>query len=236
MKKTLLLIGSSGGLGTELSKLIMEKDYNIALHYFTNKPNIEETDNLKLFKANITEEMEVQNLISSVNESFGKIDIVINNAGVSISEISWKSNLSNWDKSVAINLTGPFLVSKHVVPLMRRAEWGRIIFISSVVAQTGFFGTTAYAASKAGLLGLTKSLAKELAPKGITVNTIALGYFNKGMINDVPELMKDVIIDSIPKKRLGDATEIMETINYILSENSDYLTGQTINLNGGLHM
>ena len=140
------------------------------------------------------------------------------------------------EKTLAINLTGPFLVSKHVAPIMRANKWGRIIFISSIVAQTGFAGTSAYAASKAGLLGLNKSLAKELAPSGITVNAIALGYFNVGMITDVPEEMKQNIINSIPKKALGDPIQLFETIQYIVSENSGYLTGQTINLNGGLYM
>ncbi len=234
--KTILIIGSSGGLGTALTDYFKTLNYQLVLHYFNHKPSLEEDENTMLISANITEEDEVQNMMGKIESRFGKLDIVINNAGVSISEISWKTDLSNWDKTIAVNLTGPFLVSKHALPLMRKNDWGRIIFISSIVAQTGFVGTSAYSASKSGLLGLTKSLAKEVASKGITVNAIALGYFNVGMINDVPDEMQKHIIESIPKKELGKPLQLFETIQYVLSNNSDYLTGQTINLNGGLYM
>ncbi len=236
MKKTVLIIGSSGGLGSSIADKFDTNTYNIALHYFTNKPAIEEGESIKLYQADITNEGEVELLVERVVSDYNTIDIVVNNAGVSISEISWKANLSNWDKTIAVNLTGPFLVTKHVLPHMRKSDWGRIIFVSSIVAQTGFAGTSAYAASKAGLLGLTKSLAKEVASKNITVNTIALGYFNAGMIKDVPEQMKSEIIESIPKNKLGDPLQLLETIRFIIAENSSYLTGQTINLNGGLYM
>ncbi|MFD1552017.1 hypothetical protein DNU06_01045 [Putridiphycobacter roseus] len=236
MKKNVLIIGSSGGIGSELAKYFLETDYQIIFHYFSHKPKVQLREGDRLVSANVTIESEVESMIAEIKAAYGKIDIVINNAGVSISEISWKTNLSNWEKTLAINLTGPFLVSKHVAPIMRANKWGRIIFISSIVAQSGFIGTAAYGASKAGLLGLNKSLAKELAASGITVNAIALGYFNVGMIADVPAEMKQNIIDSIPKKSLGDTIQLFETIKYIISENSDYLTGQTINLNGGLYM
>lgn len=234
--KTVLIIGSSGGLGKALSAYFQSKNYQLVLHYFKHQPAVKEDDNTMLLSANITIEAEVEAMMATIKNRFGQLDVVINNAGVSISEISWKASLSNWDKTIAVNLTGPFLVSKHAIPLMKHNAWGRIVFVSSVVAQTGFVGTSAYAASKAGLLGLTKSLAKEVATKGITVNAIALGYFNVGMIDDVPPAMQNDIIDSIPKKALGDPAQLFETIQYILSENSDYLTGQTINLNGGLYM
>lgn len=234
--KTILIIGSSGGLGTALTDYFKTKNYQLVLHYFNHKPLVDVDENTMLISANITDEAEVNDMMVKIKERFGKLDVVINNAGVSISEISWKANLSNWDKTIAVNLTGPFLVSKHALPLMRDNNWGRIIFISSIVAQTGFVGTSAYAASKAGLLGLTKSLAKEVASKGVTVNAVALGYFNVGMINDVPEEMQKNIIASIPKKELGNPLQLFETIQFILSDNSDYLTGQTINLNGGLYM
>lgn len=234
--KTILIIGSSGGIGTELIPLFKQENYQLVLHYFNNKPDVAEDENTLVLPANITIENEVVQLMDSIKLRFGKLDAIINNAGVSISEISWKTNLSNWDKTIAVNLTGPFLVAKHALPLMRSNGWGRVIFISSIVAQTGFAGTAAYAASKAGLLGLTKSLAKEVASKGVTVNAIALGYFNVGMIEDVPSELKAEIISSIPKKALGEAKQLFETIQFILSENSSYLTGQTLNLNGGLYM
>ncbi|MFK8045797.1 MAG: SDR family oxidoreductase [Crocinitomicaceae bacterium] len=234
--KTILIVGSSGGIGTALTEFFLKQKCQLILHYFKNKPNVHENSNIMLVKANITQESEVVSLMDSIQERYGKLDAVINNAGISISEISWKTNISSWDKTIAVNLTGPFLISKHALPMMRANSWGRIIFISSIVAQTGFVGTSAYSASKSGLLGLTKSLAKEVASKGITVNSIALGYFNVGMIEDVPADIQEAIVESIPKKQLGNPTQLFETIQFILSENSDYLTGQTINLNGGLYM
>ena len=238
--KTILLIGSSGGLGTILANHFVEKGHNVALHYYRNSPSDFETDSafksqIKSYQANITSEEEVISLIADVHRDFGQIDIVINNAGISISEISWKLKLENWDETIGVNLTGPFLVSKHVLPIMRDQNFGRIIYISSIVAQTGFVGTAAYAASKAGLIGLTKSLSKEIAGKGITVNAIALGYFNAGMINDVPDDLQEELKKLIPKGELGDPKELAALMDYIISDKSSYLTGQTLNLNGGLY-
>lgn len=232
--KTVLIIGSSGGLGTELTRFFGKKKFNLALHYFTNSPK-KVPDNAKLFQADIRKENEVENMIKEVVASFGSIDVIINNAGISKSEISWKANKENWDDTIAINLTGPFLVTKHALPFMRDNKFGRIIFMSSIVAQTGFAGASAYGASKAGLIGLTKSLSKELANKNITVNAIALGYFNAGMINDVPDELQQELISNIPVSSLGKPEQLAEMMNYIISDKAAYLTGQTLNLNGGLY-
>ena len=152
MNKTILIIGSSGGLGTELVNFFEEKGYNLALHYLNN-PHITKGENIKTYQADITIEAQVEALISKVVADFGTIDIVLHNAGVSKNGMSWKTAEADWSETLAVNLTGPFLVSKHAIPHMRSANFGRILFMSSVVAQTGFIGTAAYAASKAGLLG-----------------------------------------------------------------------------------
>lgn len=232
--KTILIIGSSGGLGTELTSFFAKEDVNLALHYYTNKPN-NIPASAELFQADIRKEHEVENMIKEVVAQFGSIDVVINNAGISKSEISWKANKESWDDTIAINLTGPFLVTKHALPFMRDNKFGRIIFMSSIVAQTGFAGASAYGASKAGLIGLTKSLSKELANKNITVNAIALGYFNAGMINDVPDEMQQDLIQKIPVSSLGKPEQLAEMMKYIISDKAAYLTGQTLNLNGGLY-
>jgi len=234
-KKTILIIGSSGGLGSSILKSFDEAKYNLALHYYSNPFPIQ-SKSYKSYKADITEESEVERLIQDVVSDFGSIDIVINTAGVTISEMSWKTKLSNWDKTIAINLTGPFLVTKHALPHMRKNGFGRIIFMSSIVAQTGFVGASAYAASKAGLFGLAKTISKEVANKGVTANSIALGYFNAGMIEDVPQEMQNQLKEAIPVSALGKPEELAELIKYIISEKSSYLTGQTINLNGGLYV
>jgi NAD(P)-dependent dehydrogenase (short-subunit alcohol dehydrogenase family) len=234
-KKTILIIGSSGGLGSAILSCFDNEKYNLALHYYSNSHFIQ-SKNYKSYQADITQEDEVEQLIKNVISDFGTIDIVLNNAGVTISQISWKTQLSNWEKTIAINLTGPFLVTKHVLPYMRKNNWGRIIYMSSIVAQTGFVGASAYAASKAGLLGLVKTISKEVANKGITINAIALGYFNAGMIEDVPQDMQAQLKEAIPVSALGKPEELAELIKYIVSEKSTYLTGQTINLNGGLYV
>jgi len=233
-RKTFLIIGSSGGLGSALIEYFEQKNYRLALHYYTNPP-VFKNDSTRAYQADITNEKEVIQLIHQIKSDFGTIDCVLHNAGVSKNGISWKTEQADWDETLAVNLTGPFLVSKQCIPIMRAAGFGRILFMSSVVAQTGFIGTAAYAASKAGLLGLTKTLAKELANKNITVNAIALGYFNVGMIDDVSEELQTQLKESIPIGDLGDPLQLAGLIEYLFSEQAAYLTGQTLNLNGGLY-
>ena len=161
--------------------------------------------------------------------------MLINNAGLSHSSMSWKTSADSWRSTMALNLDAPFYLAKFSIPFMREAKSGSIINISSIVAQTGFIGTASYAASKAGLIGLTKTLSKEVAASGINVNALALGYFNTGMINDVPEEMKETITENIPMKKLGDPATVCKTIEYLISKEAKYVTGQTINLNGGMY-
>jgi 3-oxoacyl-[acyl-carrier protein] reductase len=232
--RTILIMGSSGGLGTVLTEFFGKQDVNLALHYFENEPTLIPS-NAQIFQGDIRKEADIKALIASVVAAFGTVDIVLNNAGISKSEISWKAEQTNWEDTLAINLTGPFLVAKHALKHMRENKFGRIIFMSSIVAQTGFIGASAYGASKAGLIGLTKSIAKEVANKGITVNSIALGYFNAGMINDVPIEMQQKLINDIPVRDLGNPEQLAELMNYLISEKASYLTGQTLNLNGGLY-
>jgi len=234
-KKVILITGASGGLGSSMADYFAKKDYALVLHHNENFPALEESSNVMHYKADLTNEVEVDKMIKSIIDRFKHLDIVINNAGISDSSISWKTSLESWEKTMATNLTAPFLVCKHAIPFMRDQEWGRIINISSVVGQTGFAGTSAYTASKAGLIGLTKTLSKELSTSGVTANNLALGYFNKGMIRDVPDEMRESIKAEIPLKRLGDPQVICHTIDYLINSSADYITGQTINVNGGLY-
>lgn len=235
MKKTILIIGSSGGLGQAMAKYFSERDFKLALHYNQHETK-GDFKNAKKYQADITKENEVKNLIEKVIADFGRIDAVINNAGISKSEITWKTETENWNNTLAVNLSGPFYIAKHVLPHMRQNNFGRLIFISSIVAQTGFVGTSAYAASKAGIIGLTKSIAKEVANKGITVNAIAPGYFNAGMIDDVSHELQENLKQQIPTGDLGSPTEIAALVEHLISDNASYITGQTLNINGGLFM
>ncbi|MEX2483282.1 MAG: SDR family NAD(P)-dependent oxidoreductase [Brumimicrobium sp.] len=233
-KKIILITGASGGLGEAMANYFFSLGHHLILHHNENPLSLNENDKVKHVKADLTDESELQAMFEEIKASFNQIDVVINNAGVSKSSISWKTNKSTWDETIALNLTAPFRVIQHATPLMRENNWGRIINITSVVAQTGVIGTSAYAASKAGIIGLTKTLSKELIPFNITTNALALGYFDKGMIRDIPAELKEQIIDTIPAKELGKPQVICKTIEFLMQNEAHYVNGQTINLNGGL--
>lgn len=241
--KNALLIGASGGLGKYISSGLAAKGINLALHCNDNPEKlnslISENENsgvkCRIYKANISSESEVISLVNEVKNEFGTIDLLINNAGVSINAMSWKLKIEDWSKVLDVNLTGPFLCTKHVLPLMKESKYGRIIYMSSVVPQIGVAGTAAYAASKAGLFGLCKTISKEVIKNNITANVISLGYFDAGMLYQIPEEIRNQIKDTIPIREFGNPLEIVECISYLCAENSKYITGQTINLNGGLY-
>ena len=234
-QKVILITGASGGLGSAMSEFLYNQGHKLVLHSNKGKIKLPESKNLFHVKANLRDEKEVIQMFKKIEGVVGGVDILINNAGISKSGISWKTPLDEWQETIDVNLTAVFLTTKLSIPNMRKNKWGRIINISSIVGQTGFVGTVAYAASKAGLLGITKTLSKELASANITVNSLALGYFNQGMIRDVPEELKNEIIADIPMKKLGDPETICKTIDLLISDEGEYITGQTINLNGGLN-
>jgi 3-oxoacyl-[acyl-carrier protein] reductase len=241
--KNILLIGASGGLGKHLTLGLAGAGYNLALHYNDNPDKVQETSSsipnkevkIMHYKADITDENSVKQMVEKVKNDFGSIDILINNAGVSINAMSWKLPLEDWNRVIAVNLTGPFLCTKYVLPVMRENNLGRIIYISSVVSQIGVAGTAAYSATKAGLGGLCKTVSKETLKNNITANIVSLGYFEAGLLYQIPEEIRNQIRESIPLKKFGDPSEIVECVLFICSDKSSYLTGQTINLNGGLY-
>ncbi len=242
MAKNVLLIGSSGGLGKHFTLGLADAGYNLALHYNDNENELKplfpllDKHNIKYkaYKAEITSEENVKKMSEEVVQDFGSIDILINNAGLSIDGVTWKLDLISWNKVLGVNLTGPFLCIKHVLPHMRKNNWGRIINMSSVVSQIGVPGTAAYSVSKSGLAGLTKTVSKEVSKNNITINIISLGYFKAGMLYQIPEELREQIKQTIPKKEFGEPDEILNCILFLCSENASYITGQTININGGL--
>lgn len=233
MEKVILITGASGGMGKALTNWFRSKDYRLVLHYHQHPIEIADSS-CDTIQADLSQPHEVERLCQDLLEKYGKIDVLINNAGISKSGMSWKYALTDWEHTMAINLTAPFLLSKFLLPTMKANHFGRIINLSSVVAQTGVIGTSAYAASKAGLLGLTKTLAKEVAGTGVTVNALALGYFGVGMIKDVPEQIQEQIIAQVPMQQLGNPDTVCKTIEYLISDETGFVTGQTLNLNGGL--
>ncbi len=242
-KKVVLLTGSTGGLGKKIAKGLALKGYHLALHYHTDESQaislinkLEDSQNHKIFVADLTEESQIKKMITAIVAEFGGIDIVINNAGKSFSGMSWKQTAEDWNTIMKVNVTAVFLINKYVIPHLRKQKNSRIINISSIVANRPLLGTSAYAASKAALEGFTRAQAIELSRFGITANCIAPGYFNTGMINGLDSETRENLIREIPSGRLGNPEELVECIVYLCSELSAYMTGQVIALNGGLYL
>lgn len=232
-RKVIVITGATGGLGSEMVKHFEQQNVRLALHTFQQEP-FDVACEHAWFKADLRDPKQIDTLIAAILANFGRIDVLINNAGISKNGMSWKLSDADFNEVMAVNLTAPFKLIKGFLPKMREQKSGRIISVSSVVAQTGVVGTAAYAASKAGLIGLTKTVSKETATSGITVNCLALGYFNVGMIDEVAPEMQAQIIQAIPQQQLGSVATILATIDWLISKEADYITGQTISLNGGL--
>lgn len=232
-RKVVVITGATGGLGRKMVEYFAQFEHiSLVLHTFQAEPY--DVPNFhSWFKADLSDPAQVNTFISTVLINFKKVDVLINNAGITKNGMSWKLSLADFQQVMAVNVQAPFQLIQGFLPAMREQKFGRIITISSVVAQTGVPGTCAYATSKAAVLGLTKTVAKEVAQSGITVNAIALGYFNTGMIETVPQEQQEQIIQTIPMKQLGDPDSIVKTIAWLME--NDYVTGQTIGLNGGMY-
>lgn len=236
-----LITGSNGGIGQFVSRYLLEKGFrNLVFHYRSANDDIsalvKEFDldpSLHIFEADLTDEASVQRMAESIKTRFGHVSSVVNIAGSSTNALSWKMSKDDFVKVVQNNLLTSFLCTKVFIPDMRENKFGRIINFSSIVGFTGMPGASHYAAAKAGLIGLTKSLALELAPKGITVNALALGYFNAGLIDDVSPELQGEIKKKIPMGRFGEEKDIGAAVVYLLSAESQFYTGQVMHLNGG---
>ncbi len=225
----IIMTGASGGLGNYLIQYL-SKDNEIIGTYNKHKPAFSD-QTVKVYQLDVRNTSSVDNFISQIADELNQI-ILINLAGISIDGMGHKMKDSTWDQVLETNLKGVFLVSRALLPFMREQEWGRIINVSSIVGQIGIPGTSAYSASKSGLVGLTRTLAVENASKNITVNALALGYFNVGMINVVRPEIQEQIKKMIPMKRFGHPKNVGLAIRFLIE--SDYITGTVININGGL--
>lgn len=244
MTKTCLITGVSGGLGSVIARKFADGGYRLGLHYYTNPNDAEnlfnelggESNGHQLVKADLRIENEVSSMCECLKAGIGPVGILVNNAGKPFSGMSWKQDLSDWQDIISVNTTGAWLVSKYIIPQMRSIGHGRIIYISSVVAHRPLPGTSAYATAKAALEGLTRAQAAELARFHITVNCIAPGYFDAGMIDAVEEPVRSEIIQATPAKRLGNPSELAAAVLYLSGEDAAFTTGQVIHVNGGLYI
>lgn len=236
MSRTILLNGATGGLGNILAKHLAAAGHRLLLTGRSeNSADLPSGAGIRFISADVRNEDEIQAVCADAIAEFGRVDVLINAAGVTASSMSWKLNTKDWDETLAVNLRAPFLFMREVLPGMRASGFGRIINLSSIVAFRGVPGTAAYAASKSGLEGLTKAVACENAGKGITINNLALGYFDAGMLYAIPEEIREEIRKQIPSAEFGNPNTITSIIDWLISDQSAYCNGQTLHLNGGMY-
>jgi NAD(P)-dependent dehydrogenase (short-subunit alcohol dehydrogenase family) len=224
-----IITGASRGIGLYLLKKFHNDNCEVIGFYNTTFPPNKLKNNY--FQLDVTSTNKISNVIEKLKKGLNDI-VLINCAGINYNSFAHKAVPNLWSNVIKINLIGSFNVINGFLPIMREQKYGRIINISSVVGQIGIPGTSAYAASKSGLWGMTRSISIENAKNGVTINNINLGYFDIGMIQEVPDKYQSEIKNKIPLGQFGHPKEIYSTIKYIV--NSDYLTGTSINLNGGL--
>lgn len=242
--KNALVTGASRGIGRAIAVELAKNGANIAISYVNNKDKAEEVVNeIKRYgvkaiavKADVSKEEEVLNMVKIVKESIGSIDILVNNAGINRDNLLMRMSTEDWDKVIDTNLKGTYLCSKALIRDMIKKKSGKIINIASVAGVAGNFGQTNYSASKAGVIGFTKSLAKEVASRGINVNAIAPGLIETDMTLALKEDIRDSLVKNIPMGRLGTVQDIANIVIFLASEKSNYITGQVINVDGGMIM
>ena len=226
----IIITGASRGIGKFLFERFCKEGEIV---YGTYNSTFPDTEKIEYFtKVDISCIPSIKKWVNKIKDKITRV-ILINCAGTNYSSFAHKSDIKKWIEVINVNLIGTFNVIHAFLPYMREENYGRIINLSSVVAQIGVPGTSAYAASKAGLCGLTKSIAVENAKKGITINTLNLGYFNIGMINDVPKDFQKAIKEKIPSGNFGDPENIFKAVKFLIE--ADYVNGTSIDINGGLY-
>lgn len=244
MNRVVLITGATRGIGKEIALTFAQNGYDIAINYR------KENDDLKNTKKEIEENsvkcLAVQGDVSNFEDcerfvkeiiaEYGKIDVLVNNAGITKDTLLMRMKKEDFESVIDVNLVGTFNVTKNVISYMMKARSGRIINISSVVGVAGNAGQTNYSASKAGIIGFTKSLAKEVASRGILVNAVAPGFIETQMTDVLKEDIKEEIAKSIPLRRMGSSQDVANVVKFLANEESSYITGQVINVDGGMLM
>ena len=243
-RKIALVTGASRGIGRAIALKLAELGTNVYVNYFHNSDAASET--LKIIKDNggngalcpfdVSDYETSSTAIKTIIEQSGRLDILVNNAGISINGFIMRIPEEDWDSTVAVNLKGAFNCCKAASTYMIKQRWGRIVNISSVIAVGGNAGQVSYAAAKAGILGLTKSLAKELGPRNITVNAVAPGFVDTDMTVAFSGNDRKKIIKLIPLGRCGTPEDVAGVVAFLVSKEAEYITGEVINISGGLYM
>lgn len=242
--KCAIVTGASRGIGRAIAKKLASLGANIVLNY---RSNDEEALKVKeellsygvdvfLYKCDISDFNAVEEMIKASKEKFGKVDIMINNAGITKDTLLLRMKEEDFDKVIEVNLKGVFNCLKAITPVMIRQKFGKIVNLSSVVGLVGNAGQVNYAASKAGVIGMTKSLAKEVGSRGITVNAVAPGFIDTDMTEVLGDKFKEEAKKSIPLKRLGKPEDVAGAVAYLVGNEASYITGQVLNVDGGMVM
>lgn len=242
--RTALVTGGSRGIGRAISKALAEEGADVAINFVANEAAaLEVAEEVRglgrkafLARADVSDFPDIYRMAQEVIQEFGHLDILVNNAGVTSDHTFVNMDHASWRQVLAINLDGVFNCTKVFVDQMVEQEYGRVVNITSVIGQIGNFGQANYAASKAGVAAFTKSLAKELATKGITVNSVAPGFIDTEMVQQVPERVRERLLSQIPLRRFGRAEEVARMVVYLCSSDGDYVTGAELEVNGGLFM
>ena len=243
-KKTAIVTGSTRGIGLAIAKGLAKEGYNILVCGRSQgtcdsaAKEISTTYGVKALgiAVNVSKQADVAALVKRAIAEFGSIEVLINNAGITKDNLMLRMSEDDWDSVIQVNLNSIFYFTKAVIRSMMKKRFGRIINITSVVGVMGNPGQANYAASKAGMIGFTKSIAKEYGSKGITCNAVAPGFIDTDMIESLPKDYIDNIISQIPVKRLGEPTEVSNVVSFLTSDKSSYITGQVINVDGGVLM
>ena len=241
-KKVALITGGSRGIGKEIAKKFAIKGYNIVINYVSEntdlnklKEEFKETEVL-FVKTDVTNYESCENMVKKAIEKFGRIDVLVNNAGITKDGLLMRMKEEDFDKVIKVNLKGTFNMTKNVIPYMMKQRNGRIVNIASVVGVTGNAGQANYAASKAGIIGFTKTVARELASRNILANCIAPGFIKTDMTEILSDTVKQNIHSQIPLNKMGEAKEVANAVYFLASEENTYITGQVLNVDGGMVM
>jgi len=238
--KNIIVTGASGGIGNSIVEKLHDNEANI-LATGTKIKKLEELKekfkNIKILKFDISQHDKVEEFINNATDTLGgSLDCIVNNAGVTKDNLTIRMSLDEWTKVIDINLTSTFLMSKYSIKKMLKNKSGKIINITSVVGHTGNLGQANYTASKAGIVAMSKSLAMEYAKKNINVNCISPGFISTAMTDQIGEKFKETIIAKIPSNRLGKPEDIANAVIFLSSDQSNYINGETIHVNGGMYM
>jgi 3-oxoacyl-[acyl-carrier protein] reductase len=238
--KTALITGATGGIGGEIARALHQQGATVAVSG-TRKEKLDELaaelgERVHVLPCNLSEPEEVNQLVASAEQAMGGLDILVNNAGLTRDTLAMRMKDDDWEKVLEVNLTAAFRLSRAAIKGMMKRKRGRIINISSVVAQTGNTGQANYISSKAGLIGMSKGLATEVASRNITVNCVAPGFIETAMTDALNEKQREATLSRVPAERLGTPAEVAACVAFLASDEAGYVTGHTLHANGGMAM